>query len=181
MCLNFKYILVWFATTPGASTVAWFQTEFENLRDSDTSRTKRLSKRLLCLVSLPTQYPLHEDWFSSFLTLLGVGNLAISAKEPVLRWNYGQDNWESDCKFSKNMLINKNKGKKTFKQYCCRVIFASSTLWIMYVTFKNNLSRFHYAHVHRSALKNIPFQSTNGRLLKECTYTYTNKIVIRVL
>ena len=34
--------------------------------------------------------------------------LTISVKEPVLRWNYGQENRESNCKFSKNMLIKKN-------------------------------------------------------------------------
>ena len=47
---------------------------------------KRPSKRLLCLVSLPTQSPLHEF----YLTQPGAGNLAISVKELVFLWSYGQ-------------------------------------------------------------------------------------------
>ena len=73
--------------TPGTSTVAKFKTEFENLRDSDTSRTKR-DKRLLYVRPLfPTHSPHHE----LCLTLPGVSYLAISVKERVLRWNYGQE------------------------------------------------------------------------------------------
>ena len=72
--------------TPRTSTIASSSTGDPSVRSLERS-DEALSKRLLCPVSLSHPNPHHEF----YLTLPGVGNLAISVKEHVFWWNYGQE------------------------------------------------------------------------------------------